>query len=208
MSQLRLLPAPEDREPSASGEPTGSSERAGEGRRLAPGAPPSPGVVPLELARELRMGEPVVWWGRKEGIDRRPIVWMLIAGALLLGLATLLAPELWDQPLSELWKPLVPALAPALLLLGREWVSQRAVLVTDSSIVVCNHRGRVDRLAFRNVRRVARDLLTGGILLEGAQHRLRVPPQLAEDARAAIASQTRHTLRSGDGPDDPLGWLP
>ncbi|HLT39440.1 MAG TPA: hypothetical protein VK034_24320 [Enhygromyxa sp.] len=199
---LRLLPAPEDREP----EPERGSSTDG-GRVLAPGAPRSPGPVPLELARELRTGEPVVWWGSKDRIDRKPILWMLLGGALLLGFATLLAPELWAVPLRELWKPLIPALAPAALLLVRELVSVRTVLVTDSSLLVLDHRGRLDRLAFRNVRRVRRDLLTGGVLLEGAEHKLRVPPQLAEDARLAIASQTRYTVAGGPRPDDPLGYL-
>lgn len=194
---LRLLPAPEHREPVPSA-----------GRRvLAPGAPQSPGPVPLELATELRVGEPVVWWGEKDQIDRRPIAWMLLAGIVLLALATLLVPELWAVPLRELWKPLVPALAPAALLLVREWVSLRTVLVTDSSVLVLDHRGKLDRLGFRNVRRVRRDLLTGGVLLEGAQHKVRVPPQLAEDTRLAIASQTRYTVASGERPDDPLGFL-
>jgi hypothetical protein len=200
---LRLLPAPEDRKPEAN--PAASSSQ---GRVLAPGAPRSPGAVPLELARELRVGEPVVWWGFKAGVDRWPIAWMLAAGGVLLLFATLLAPELWDVPISEMWKPLVPALAPALLLLARELLSVRTVLVTDSSVLVLDHRGRLDRLAFRNVRRVRRDFLTGGVLLEGAEHKLRLPPLLAEDARTAIASQTRHSISSGERPDDPLGWLP
>lgn len=200
---LQLLPAPEDRKPGPSRASTSS-----EGRVLAPGAPRSPGAVPLELARELRVGEPVIWWGAKDRIDRRPIAWMFLAGAVLLGFATLLAPELWSAPIAEVWKPLVPALAPALLLLAREYLSLRTVLVTDSSVLVLDHRGRLDRLAFRNVRRVRRDLLTGGVLLEGAEHKLRLPPQLAEDARTAIATQTRHRIASGDPPDDPMGWLP
>jgi len=200
--RLQLLPAPGDREPGAWPKPSEP------GRVLAPGAPRSPGPVPFELATELRVGEPVIWWGCKEEVDHRPIIWMLIAGAVLLGFATLLAPELWSAPLSELWKPLVPALAPAALVFAREWVSRRTVLVTDSSVLVLDHRGQLDRLAVRNVRRVRRDLLTGGILLEGAAHRLRLPPQLAEDARAALVSQSRHSLSGSDGPDDPLGWLP
>lgn len=174
---------------------------------LAPGAPRSPGPVPFELATELRVGEAVIWWGRKELVARRPIAWLLIAGIALLGFGTVLAPELWSAPWTELWKPLVPALAPAALLFARELVSRRTVLVTESSVLVLDHRGQLDRLAFRNVRRVRRDLLTGGILLEGAAHKLRIPPELAEDARSAIASQTRHHLTSGDGPDDPLRWL-
>lgn len=198
---LRLLPAPEHRTPSV-------GPGAGASRRLAPGAPPSPGPLPLEFANELRMGEPVVWWGRKDRIDRRPVAWMAFAGLVLLGLASLLAPAIWARPITELWQLLVPAIAPAALLAAREYFSLRTVIVTDTSIVVCDHRGRMDRLAFRNIRRVGRDLLTGGILLEGAQHKLRLPPSLADDARDAIASQTRHAIRSGDGPDDPARWLP
>lgn len=197
---LRLLPAPEHREP-ARERPTI------EPRTLAPGAPRSPGPVPLELARELRVGEPVVWWGEKDQVDRKPIVWMLIACLSLLGFASLLAPELWDVPLGDLWQLVVPALAPAALLWVRELVSVRTVLVTDSSVLVLDHRGRLERLAFRNVRRVRRDWLTGGVLLEGAEHKLRVPPQLAEDTRTAIASQTRYTIGGGDRPDDPLRFL-
>lgn len=199
---LQLLPAPEHREPESLRE-----RSVNEGRTLAPGAPVSPGPVPLELARELRVGEPVVWWGAKQRVDRRPVAWMLSASMLLLALATLLAPELWDVPFGDFWQLLVPALAPAALLLTRELVSVRTVLVTDSSVLVLDHRGRLDRLAFRNVRRVRRDWLTGGVLLEGAEHRLRVPPQLAEDTRVAIASQTRYTLPGGDRPDDPLHFL-
>ena len=197
---LRLLPAPEHREPAR-------EQPAIESRTLAPGAPRSPGPVPLELARELRVGEPVVWWGEKDRIDRKPIVWMLLACLGLLGFASLLAPELWDVPLGDLWQLVLPALAPAALLLVRELVSVRTVLVTDSSVLVLDHRGRLDRLAFRNVRRVRRDWLTGGVLLEGAEHKLRVPPQLAEDTRIAIASQTRYTIGGGDRPDDPLRFL-
>lgn len=202
---LRLLPAPEHRTPSA--DPS-AGPGAGASRRLAPGAPLSPGPLPLEFANELRMGEPVVWWGRKDRIDRRPVAWMAFAGLALLGLASVLAPAIWARPITELWQLLVPAIAPAALLAAREYFSLRTVIVTDTSIVVCDHRGRMDRLAFRNIRRVGRDLLTGGILLEGAQHKLRLPPSLADDARDAIASQTRHAIRSGDGPDDPARWLP
>lgn len=204
---LRLLPAPEDREPiDTTAKP--ASAGASTGRRLAPGAPESPGTVPLELAMELRTGEPVVWWNTKPSIRWAPVLWTVLAGLALLGIGSAFAPELWREPIAELWKLLVPAFAPAVLLTLREWVSCRDVMVTDNSIVTIDHRGRKDRLAFRNVRRVRRDLWTGGILLEGAAHKLRIPPLLAEDARAAIATQTRHMIKTDDGPDDPLGWLP
>jgi hypothetical protein len=198
---LQLLPAPEDRKPP----PERPSAQA---RILAPGAPRSPGAVPFEIAQELRSGDVVVWWGRKDRVDHRPILWVLLAAAALLGFATLIAPELWDVPLREVWKPLVPALAPAGLLWVRELLSRRTVVVTDKSVLVLDHRGRLDRLGFRNLRRIRRDLLTGGVLLEGAEHRLRLPPELAEDARRAIASQTRHTIAGGERPEDTLGWLP
>lgn len=198
---LRLLPAPEDREPESVRQPSIDA------RTLAPGAPRSPGPAPLELARELRVGEPVVWWGEKDRIDRKPIVWILVVSLLLLGVASLLAPELWQRPLAELWQLIVPVLAPAALLFARELVSISTVLVTDSSVLVLDHRGRLERLAFRNVRRVRRDWLTGGVLLEGAAHKLRVPPQLMEDTRSAIASQTRYSISGGQGPDDPLRFL-
>ena len=206
--QLRLLPAPEDRGRESVVE-TELVDEPAPGRKLAPSAPPSPGTVPLELARELRPGEALVWWNHKHKISWRPVAWVLLAGLTLLAFATLFAPELWRQPVAELGKWTIPVLAPAGLLLAREWLSRRALLVTDSAIVELDHRGRSDRLAFRSVRRVRRDLLTGGVLLEGARHKVRVPPQLAEDARAAIASQTRLSLGSGaEGPEDPLGWMP
>jgi hypothetical protein len=202
---LQLLPAPEDREPPGE---RASGRASAQARILAPGAPRSPGSVPFEIAQELRSGDVVVWWGRKDRVDHRPILWVLGAALLLLGFATLLAPELWAAPLSEVWKPLVPALAPAGLLLVRELLSRRTVVVTDKSVLVLDHRGRLERLGFRNLRRIRRDLLTGGVLLEGAQHHLRLPPQLAEDARTAIASQTRHMIPGGERPEDRLGWLP
>ncbi len=208
--RLQLVAAPEDREPGANARAKVAGPKAPKStaRRLAPGAPKSPSTVPLELAMELRTGEPVIWWNEKIGISWRPVIWMLVAGVALLATATAFAPDLWDQPLTEMWKPLVPALAPALILVLREWLSCRAVMVTDTSMITIDHRGRTERLAFRNVRRVRRDVLTGGVLLEGAAHKLRIPPSLSEDARTAIATQTRNTLRSNDGPDDPLHWLP
>lgn len=215
---LQLLPAPEDRPKLGEGDAeqvvvdTTADERLADmepspGRRLAPNAPKSPGTVPLELARELRTGEPVIWWNEKREIVWRHVLWVLGAGLALLAFATLLAPELW-LPLAKFWQPLLPAIAPAALLAAREWLSRRAVMVTDNSVIVVDHRGRADRLGFRNVRRVRRDLLTGGVLLEGARHRLRIPPLLAEDARAAIASQTALVRGSPDAIDDPLGWMP
>lgn len=213
---LRLLPAPEDRDTETSVKQEARSaersttERATEMsvRVLAPGAPSSPGTMPLELARELRVGEAVIWWNQKDTIHWRLVGWVFAAGLLILAIGTLFAPELWLQPLDELWKTVVPALLPAPLLAAREWYSQRAIIVTDNSVIGFDHRGRVDRIGFRNVRTIKRDLLTGGVLLEGTAHRVRIPPSLADDARQAIASQLRNTVRATDELHDALGWFP
>jgi hypothetical protein len=210
--RLRLLPAPEDR---ATDIPVSSKKSTevsvvgdASGRRLAPGAPKSPGTMPFEYAQELRVGEAAIWWNHKEAISWAPILWTLAAGLLLVGVATAIVPEFWAQPLEELWKAVVPALLPSVLLLGREWVSRRAIVVTDTSVIGFDHRGRVERLGFRNVREVKRDLLTGGVVLEGAEHKIRIPPMLSDDAREAIASQVRHTLRGSQEIEDRLGWFP
>ncbi len=214
---LRLLPAPEDREkPASEAKPViegevviaAASSSPSKGRRLAPGAPFSPGTMPFELARELRVGEVAVWWNEKSEIAWTPVLIMLGAAAVIMTIASVVAPELWTQPFEELWKPLVATLLPTLLVLGREWMSRRAIAVTDGSIIELDHRGRVERLGFRNVRKVRRDLLTGGVLLEGAEHKIRIPPSLADDAREAIASQLRMGLRGSEKPDDTLGWMP
>lgn len=164
--------------------------------------------MPFEYARELRVGEPVIWWNHKESISWKPVLWTLGAALLILAIATLFAPDLWLQPLDELWKTVLPALLPALLLLAREWASRRAIVITDNSVIGIDHRGRVDRLGFRNVRTVKRDLFTGGVVLDGAEHRIRIPPSLADDAHDAIASQLRNTVRATDELEDRLGWFP
>jgi hypothetical protein len=163
--------------------------------------------VPLELARYLRSGEAVVWWGRKDRTQWRPIVSTLVLAAALLAGASLVVPELWSAPPGTLAQAVAVLLAPAALLALRERLSRRSLAVTDTSILELTARGHADRIGFRNVRRVRRDFLTGGILLEGERHRVRVPPSLMDDARIAIASQTRAALHGGDAPDDPLGWL-
>lgn len=215
MTRLRLLPAPEDRDTDISVDAKSSTEISSKpvamedpGRRLAPGAPKSPGTMPFEYAQHLRVGEAAIWWNHKEAISWAPVLWTLGAAVILVGGATAIVPEFWQQPLDELWKAVVPALLPSLLLLAREWVSRRAIVVTDNSVIGFDHRGRVERLGFRNVRSIRRDLITGGVLIEGAEHKIRVPPSLAEDTRDAVASQLRHTIRSPDGLDDQLGWFP
>ncbi len=201
--------------PSALGDPQGAPSAAkkdvgsSHGRQYAPHAPLSPGSVPHELARSLRTHEPVVWWNEKNSISWRAVAYTFALGAACLAAVTLFAPEFWQQPLARLWKPAFVPFLPSAMVLARETLSRRSILVTDTSVLEVGWRGDRARLAFRNIRRVRRDILTGGILLEGKQHRVRIPPSLLEDAQAAIASQTKHTLGSGDTTaDDPTGWFP
>lgn len=176
-------------------------------RVLAPGAPPSPGTAPLEIARHLRMGEALVWWDAKSHYDLRPLLWIGgVSAAVLLG-ATALAPEFWDQPFAELWRPIAALLSPMLLWLVREQMSLRAIMVTDTAILEVPRRGEPQRLQFSAVQRVRRDLWTGGVVLIGKLSRVRVPATLVERARAAVASQRKGALRGTDRPDDPVGFM-
>lgn len=179
-----------------------------EGRVLAPGAPPSPGTAPLEIARHLRIGEALVWWDAKVGFDLRPLLWIGGACAAVLLGATAVAPEFWDQPLADLWKPIAVLLSPMLLWLVREQMSQRSILVTDTGILEVPRSGEPQRLQFSAVLRVRRDPLTGGIVLSGKNSKVRIPATLVEPARAAVASQRKGALRSAkERPDDPLRFM-
>lgn len=186
----------------------GKPRDAPDRRILAPGAPPSPSVVPLDLARHLELGEALVWWNEKVHMERAPI---LLAGSLAvvgLTLVTVLAPAFWRQPLATLWQPLAAICAPLLFTLVRERLSRRAVLVTDTAIVDVDMGGHAQRLGFDNVRAVRRDLLRGGLRLDGARASVRIPAALLDDARTAIESQRRGRVRTREGVDDPTGWLP
>lgn len=179
------------------------------GRRLAPGAPPSPGTAPLELSAHLRVGEALVWWDAKAEYDLRPA--LIVSGIcvlILLG-ATALAPGFWRQPWEDMWPPLAALFSPVALLVARERLGMRSLLVTDTAVVEVTRSGVVSRLAFSAIQKVRRDLVTGGVLLQGRDTKLRIPPALTARAREAIASQRRNVVR-GDPqpPDDPLGWLP
>lgn len=179
-----------------------------EGRVLAPGAPPSPGTAPLEIARHLRLGEALVWWDAKVGFDLRPLLWIGGACAAVLLGASAIAPEFWEQPLSDLWKPIAVLLSPMLLWLVREQLSQRSILVTDTGILEVPRSGEPQRLQFSAVQRVRRDLLTGGIVLIGKSSKVRIPATLVERARAAVASQRKGALKSAkERPDDPVGFM-
>src|SRR5690606_9986767 len=120
-------------------------------RVLAPGAPPSPGTAPLEIARHLRLGEALVWWDAKVGYDLRPLAWIGGISAAVLVVASLLAPEFWDLPLADLWRPIAVLLSPMLVWLVREQMSQRSILVTDTAILEVPRRGEPQRLQFSAV---------------------------------------------------------
>jgi len=185
-----------------------ASEPAAGPRILAAGAPPSPGPVPKEYARHLQHGEALVWWSEKDRIQFGPLVMVLVAAVSLLGFATLFAPEFWIQPWSSLWPPIAALLSPALLVLVRERVNQRAVLVTDTAIVGVDRDGTPHRLPWGAPVSVRRDLLRGGIVLLGRSDSVRIPPSLVEDARRAVSSQARHQIRGASMIDDPTGWMP
>lgn len=177
-------------------------------RILAAGAPPSASTVPLDLARHLEFGEVLVWWGEKDRIEPIPVA---LAGGLAvvaLALVSIFVPEFWAQPLSALWQPLLAICAPLLFVLFRERASRGAVLVTDNGIVEVTPTGRAVRLGFDNVRAVRRDVLRGGIRLDGARMSVHVPGPLVDPTRAAIESQRKSRVRTGATIDDPLRWLP
>lgn len=188
--------------------PGGKPQHEPDRRILAAGAPPSPSAAPLDLARHLEFGEALAWWGDKSHIERTPV--FLAATLLVVALVgvTVFVPEFWLQPLDQLWQPLLAVSLPLLFTLLRERLSRRAVLVTDTSIVEVDMAGRSARLGFDNVRSVRRDLLRGGLRLEGARATVRIPSALVDDARQAIASQRRGRVQTREGLDDPLRWMP
>lgn len=188
--------------------PGGKPAHEPDRRILATGAPPSPSQVPLDLARHLELGEVLVWWGEKDRIEPAPIA---LAGGLAVVavlLVTIFVPEFWSQPLATLWQPLLAICAPVLFVVVRERASRGAVLVTDDHVIEVGPTGRSTRLGFDNVRAVRRDVLRGGIRLDGARGSVHVPGPLVEQTRAAIECQRRNRVRTGATIDDPTGWLP
>lgn len=179
-----------------------------ESRSLAPGAPRSPGTVPFALARHLRTGEALVWWDSKNVMQWRPAAIFAAFAAIVLAIATAIAPEFWSQPLRDLWKPIGALFSPAALLLVRERMNLRSTMVTDGAIIDVARDGSADRLAFKNIRRVRRDVIRGGMKLEGEHHQVRIPPPLMDDARQAIHHQLQGRIHAMDQqPDDPGRWL-
>lgn len=177
-------------------------------RILAPGAPASPGPVPSELARNLEFGEALVWWDEKDRIHLGPVALVIAAAVSVLGFVSVLAPSFWLQPWADLWKPVAALFSPAALVLLRERINRYAVLVTDVGIIGIDPSGNVQRLSFDAIESVRRDVLRGGLLLEGKRGRVRIPPSLLDDARQAIASQRRNKVRGAAPIDDPARWLP
>ncbi len=198
---------------SGSGSGSGSGGRGSGGssglgpRVLAAGAPESPGTLPLDLAVLLRQGEALIWWNEKEMISLWPVASVVGICGVILGLVTALAPDFWLQPWENLWPPLAALFSPVLAILIREVFSIRVTIVADGAVIDVPRFGEPRRIAIGAISKVRRDLWTGGIRLEGADTRLRVPPTLADDTRRAIASTGRAVLRSRSV-DDPISWLP
>jgi len=175
-------------------------------RRLAPGAPECPGTLPHELAVRLEPGEALVWWGMHVRMDHRPFAWILLVAFVVLMAITISVPEFWSQPVDALVPPILVLLSPLALVWVRERFAQRAILVTDDGIVDVPRHGEPDRLAWKNLRRVRRDPLTGGLRLEAGRHHVVIPPALAAEARQAVRSQ-RLLERGFDPAEDVLRWL-
>ncbi|MCH9687200.1 MAG: hypothetical protein K0V04_37540 [Deltaproteobacteria bacterium] len=191
----------------AASNPDPSSSGDGGPRILAPGAPPSPGPIPNDLARHLTFGEALVWWGDKDHIRFGPVILVVLAAVSILGFVSVLAPEFWLQSWKDLAKPIAALLSPAAFVLLRERFNQRAVLVTDASIVEVGPNGHVSRLRFSAIVSVRRDVLRGGLLIDGQRGRVRVPPSLIDDAGQAVASQRKHGVQVSSAVEDPTGWL-
>jgi hypothetical protein len=177
-------------------------------RILAPGAPPSPGKLPNNLAAHLKHGEILAWWGAKEDIQRGLVLMTLAACLVALGLVSIVAPSFWSGPWSSRAGPLLALLAPAAFVFVREWLGRQAILVTGEAIIEVDRAGRAQRLPLTGIVAVRRDWLRGGIRLLGRRHQVRIGGELAAEARQAIASRLRGTVRAATEIDDPLKWLP
>ncbi|MGB1701135.1 MAG: hypothetical protein ACPHRO_14350, partial [Nannocystaceae bacterium] len=80
--------------------------------------------------------------------------------------------------------------------------------VTDTAILDADLQGAGDRISIGNIRRVRRDWSTGGVLVEGAAHRVKIPPALAQDVRHHVLRQRAVVImRDEEALDDRLGWL-
>jgi hypothetical protein len=155
----------------------------------------------------LRHGEALVWWGIKDHTQLGP-VWMVLGAVVaILGFATLFAPEFWTQPWRDLAKPIAALVSPAVFVLVRERINQRAVLVTDAGILGVDPDGTSHRLGWGNPLSIHRDLLRGGLTLRGRNGQVRIPPTLVDDARQAVRAGTVGQVRGSTDIDDRVGWL-
>lgn len=177
-------------------------------RILAPGAPPSPGKIPNHLAAHLKHGEVLAWWGAKDQIQRGLVLLTLAASLVALALVSIVAPSFWSGPWSSRTGPLLALLSPAALVFVREWLGRQAVLVTGDAIIEVDRAGRPHRLPLKGIVAVRRDWVRGGIKLLGQRSQVRLGGELAGEARAAIASRLKDTIRATTEIDDPMDWMP
>ncbi|RMG99503.1 MAG: hypothetical protein D6705_02965 [Deltaproteobacteria bacterium] len=177
-----------------------AEDRRDEGRGAMP--PDLRATVPLDA----RIEEIV----RHESIDGRALgLFGALLGALLV-FVTLLAPEIWREPVSRLAGPLAAYVAPWILLAAREVLGRGVVVVTGDGLGVRSFGRPPVFVRYRAVRRVRRALLLGGVVLETARGRIWLPGRLAERARDPIArarrSEGRLASLAGDLVD-PTGFL-
>lgn len=212
---LRLLPPAADDEGSADAEVSAASHTSAAAshtlaRKFSASAPASPGPLPEDLRAELRRNEALIWWDEHLEIQRLPIIWTACGSALMLAMASLIAPEFWLRPVAELWRPVAVLCLPIAVVGLREYFNRCALMLTDEAWVRISRNGSVERLPTRSTRRIAKDWYGGGILLEGPPGRIRIPAPLTTRAQKALAAQSRlRPFDSGDQrPIDTAGWLP
>ena len=197
MSSLRLLPGGRSEEDGSRATSGASSSRA---VSTSPRSSGRGGAVPFALSQRLEAGEAVVWWDAVETMAWRGPS-MLAAIARVFAMVGVAVPELWSLPAGELAR--AAAVSPRARL--RNWWAQRTN--TDGAILDADRGGRGDRLRLSNVRVVRRDRGPRGIL-EGAAHRIRIPPTLTPDVQRHLRRQREVMLmRDEDALDDRLGWL-
>lgn len=188
-----------------------SPKTASEARSFAPGAPNSPGPLPDDLRELLERGEALIWWNQKEDIDWVSPGVTLVVCLMLLGAITMLAPTFWARSPLDFWGPVAAMLLPAAFMVMREFFGRGLWVVTERRIVTVDFRGYTQSLAFRSIREVRRDHISGGVKLIGPDKTLRIGPRFAKDLRIAMQTQLRHkVLGSGDqSPVDHVGgWFP
>lgn len=165
--------------------------------------------LPQALAQHLHYGEALVWWNAKQKIALKPLLWVFLLSAVILFGISLLVPEFWTQPFTDLWQPLAVWFSPTAFVALREELSRRAIMVTDGAIIDVPRWGSSRRLAWQSVRRIHRDLLTGGIQLKGQGPPIRIPMVMANEVRHVLMQQLIKVKSTNMrvSIDDSLGWL-